>query len=140
MARQLSEVQSKNPWNGEVDGTWARVEGTGGRWYKICTNKTDARFLPIDPNLIDDSQQVGYFGRMECEHFAAGLVKLAKSRGKWTAFTFAELSAVYNHPANDDNLSFFVDLGWLVQDGQTFRFTTGFVMEVLAKNARMQAA
>ena len=114
------------------DGLWARIYG---RWFKISSNRLPiAPDFPISPALINQTHFTGVFGRMECETFAALLVKYAQNKGAWSPMTLEELVAFHNSAFSafdGENLSFFVELGFLEEKDGRFSYTQGFVTEVL---------
>ena len=130
VAQNFSKVVFGNPIGCDhKDANWGEI---GGRWYKISSHlsKVDANF-PIKPSMII-SDFCGTFGRLECEGFAEKLVRFAQKRGGWHHVSVEALAeAGEDSGYNTENLSFFAECGWLVQDeDDTYAFTLGFVTEV----------
>ena len=127
----FSEAVIGDPLGGSSGGLWGKH--WNGRWYKMSVNKepVNASF-PVSPALIKRTAFCGVFGRMECEQFAASLVRYAQSEGAWTPFSLDDWNQLQSGYANRENLQFFVELGFLIEQDGNYHYTVGFVMEVLA--------
>lgn len=125
----FEQVVIGSPLGGNEGGLWAKI---GCRWFRISADRNEVcpNFV-VTPSMVAGNALVGRFGRMECEYFAALLIRFAVNGGGWEPFSFDSFNKVCQSPVAQENLEFFTELGFLTFKSGLYHFTKGFVQVVM---------
>lgn len=120
---EFANVHVGNPLNcdGRGDGLWGHCSG---RWFKLSAfPQVVPGGFAITPDHIQSRESCGMFGRSGIESNASHLIRYAQEKGDWVDFTAEEVNI------DSGGLDYLVEVGFLLKDGTTYRYTMGLVFE-----------